>query len=177
MSQRKPYPSDVSEEGWAFAQAGLVGISRGGVYYRPRRCPRRYVPDALHRRVASGAAARKQAPLPLSFPFPNSRPSGSVVEACVSLVRMSLTPRVRRSWNTVIQNFVPSVFSIHEPRMSRVPSAQHAQGQRSPAGWRRLCSCAAYMLLYMAMVCPTHKIPDSLPRDLAGAEEGRSLAS
>ena len=35
---------------------------------------------------------------------------------------MSLTPRVFRSLNTFIQNFAPSVVSIHRPRISREPS-------------------------------------------------------
>ena len=48
--------------------------------------------------------------------------AGMPVSPSVTAIRMSFTPRVFRSLNTFIQNFAPSVVSIHRPRISRVPS-------------------------------------------------------
>ena len=51
-----------------------------------------------------------------------SNAAGIPVSPSVTAIRMSFTPRVFRSLNTFIQNFAPSVVSIHRPRISRVPS-------------------------------------------------------
>lgn len=50
--------------------------------------------------------------------------SGMPFRPSVTAIRMSFTPRVFKSLNTFIQNLAPSVFSIHRPRMSRVPSGR-----------------------------------------------------
>ncbi len=48
--------------------------------------------------------------------------SGMPFRPSVTAIRMSATPRVFKSLKTFIQNFAPSLPSIHSPRMSRVPS-------------------------------------------------------
>ncbi len=61
----------------------------------------------------------------------NTAPSASGIpfSPSVTAIRMSLTPRVLRSLNTFIQNFAPSVVSIHRPENLARAVAPHAQRQ------------------------------------------------